>query len=180
MGIAVVKEKILMVAGLLLLWLLVANATCDTSHTSLRQEDLVNSYQLARFHLEECEDMGAGGLEPDIFDETVRLSNDIEEMIAGGSWSQADKALVRMEQNVARMLERLKEWDPDLDGLSNYAELMLYGTSWRDSDSDGDGYFDGSEVLLYETDPLDHCGFPQNVPVEAPVQRRCEAMEKLK
>ncbi|NIW97951.1 MAG: hypothetical protein GWN13_06855, partial [Phycisphaerae bacterium] len=66
--------------------------------------------------------------------------------IARGSWSQADKAIVQMQQNVAQMLERLKEWDPDQDGLSNYAELMLYGTSWSDSDSDGDGYFDGSEV----------------------------------
>ncbi|MGD8370908.1 MAG: hypothetical protein PVG64_01715 [Syntrophobacterales bacterium] len=177
---AIVKQKIYMAVSLLLLWLVVANATCDTSHTSLRQEDLVNSYQLARFHLEECEDMGVARLEPDMLYETVRLSDDIEEMIARGSWSQADKALVQMEQNVALMLERLKEWDPDQDGLSNYAELMLYGTSWSDSDSDGDGYFDGSEVLLYETDPLDHCGVPQNVPVEAPVQRRCQALEKLK
>jgi len=32
---------------------------------------------------------------------------------------------------------------------------MLYGTSWSDPDTDGDGYLDGTEVLVSETDPLD-------------------------
>jgi len=36
--------------------------------------------------------------------------------------------------------------DSDGDGLSNYRELVLYGTDPDDADSDGDGFNDGEEV----------------------------------
>ena len=38
------------------------------------------------------------------------------------------------------------EADSDGDGLSNYRELVLYGTDPDDADSDGDGFNDGEEV----------------------------------
>jgi len=44
--------------------------------------------------------------------------------------------------------------DPDLDGLSNWQEIAA-GTDPNDSDTDGGEENDGSEVLLFGTDPLD-------------------------
>jgi len=53
--------------------------------------------------------------------------------------------------------------DPDLDGLDNLSEY-LSGTDPNDSDSDGGGENDGSEVLLHRLDPLD----PRDDQIEAP------------
>lgn len=44
--------------------------------------------------------------------------------------------------------------DPDGDGLSNYDELVTRGTDPAKADTDGDGYFDGTEVDL-GGNPLD-------------------------
>ena len=37
--------------------------------------------------------------------------------------------------------------DEDADGLADYDETYVYGTLWDDPDSDGDGMFDGNEIL---------------------------------
>jgi len=44
--------------------------------------------------------------------------------------------------------------DPDLDGLTNLQEFAA-GTDPNNSDTDGGGENDGSEVLLFGQDPLD-------------------------
>ncbi len=44
--------------------------------------------------------------------------------------------------------------DFDGDGLTNFQELMVYGTDIRKADTDGDGLTDGDEVNLYHTNPL--------------------------
>lgn len=44
--------------------------------------------------------------------------------------------------------------DFDGDGLTNFQELMVYGTDIRKADTDGDGLSDGDEVNLYHTNPL--------------------------
>lgn len=44
--------------------------------------------------------------------------------------------------------------DDDNDGLTNAAEVDLYGTDPRVADSDKDGLTDGDEVNLYNTNPL--------------------------
>ncbi len=36
--------------------------------------------------------------------------------------------------------------DPDGDGLTNYQEIVVYGTNPNEADTDGDGYLDGYEV----------------------------------
>ena len=172
-----VKQRIMMLVGLALLWLVVVNTSCATNR---KQGDLIDSYKLARYRLEECRDMGAGSFDPVTLEKGERLSEQIVEMLAEGSWDRADEAIMELEQIVALLLDQMKSWDPDADGLSNYAEFMMYGTSWSDSDSDGDGYFDGSEILRYETDPLDHCGVPLGVDAETEVQQRCPALENLR
>ena len=45
--------------------------------------------------------------------------------------------------------------DTDGDGLSDGAEVNVYGTDPLDPDDDGDGLSDGAEVNVYGTDPLD-------------------------
>jgi hypothetical protein len=172
-----VKQRILALVGLALLWLVVANATCDKDRN---RADLLSSYQLVRFYLNECQAMGADSLNHEGVANAMRLSEEIEKMLESGSWSEASETIDQMEQIVTLLLGGLKNWDPDGDGLSTYAEFMLYGTSWSDIDSDGDGYFDGSEVLLYQTDPLDHCGVPIGVPTETMIQRGCPALERLR
>lgn len=47
-----------------------------------------------------------------------------------------------------------KKIDSDADGLTDYEELLKFGTDPRKADSDGDGLSDGDEVHLYSTDPL--------------------------
>lgn len=171
------KQKFLMLLGLPLLWVVLANATCNSR---MGQEDLVNSYEVVRFHLSECREMGADSLDPVSLKEAMGLSEEIGEMLDKENWTQASEAIAQLEQTVGLLLDQMKSWDPDEDGLSNYAEYMLYGTSWAEGDTDGDGYFDGSEILRYETDPLDHCGVPIGLPLETTVQRYCPALEKLR
>jgi hypothetical protein len=124
--------------------------------------------------------MGADSLDPVSLKEAMRLSEEIGEMLDKENWTQASVAIAQLEQTVGLLLDQMKSWDPDEDGLSNYAEYIMYGTSWAEGDTDGDGYFDGSEILLYQTDPLDHCGVPIGLPLETAVQRYCPALEKLR
>ena len=166
-----------MLLGLALLWLAVANGTCDGKR---RQQELINSYQLARFELAECEDMGSDQLDPDSLEKAARLSEEVDEMLTRQKWSRASETMPRLQQVVALLVDQLKVWDPDGDGLSNYAEFMLYGTSWTDSDSDGDGFLDGSEILRYGTDPLDYCAVPLDVVSETTAQLSCPALKELK
>jgi archaellum component FlaF (FlaF/FlaG flagellin family) len=44
--------------------------------------------------------------------------------------------------------------DFDGDGLTNFQELVVYGTNIRKTDTDGDGLSDGDEVNLHHTNPL--------------------------
>jgi hypothetical protein len=163
--------------GLALLWLVLANATC---HNRRGQEDLLNSYEVLLFQLSECRNMGADSLDPMGLEEAEGLSEEVSGMLDKGHWTQASKGIARLEQTVGSILDEMKSWDPDEDGLSNYAEYMLYGTSWAEADTDGDGYLDGSEILHFETDPLDYCAVPIGFPVETAVKHRCPALEKLK
>ncbi|MCP4743838.1 MAG: hypothetical protein GY871_16660, partial [Actinomycetales bacterium] len=55
--------------------------------------------------------------------------------------------------------------DPDQDGLSNWAELVLHGTDPNDSDSDGDGFNDGEE-LAGGSDPNDATSQPPHLDPE--------------
>jgi hypothetical protein len=107
-----------------------------------------------------------------------RLSADTEAMLTSGRWSSAGRDLTALEETLAVLMARLKEWDPDGDGLSTYAEFMLYATSWNDPDTDGDGYGDGSEVLFYQTDPLDPCAVPVGVQPERARTQLCPALER--
>ena len=172
-----VKQRVLKSVGLALLWLVVANATCSTNRD---QANLLSSYELARFRLDECQEMGAMSLDPESVTAALRLNEEVEKMLESGNRSEASESIDQMDQIVTLLLDELKNWDPDGDDLSNYAEFMLYGTSWSDADTDGDGYFDGNEVLLYQTDPLDHCAVPIGEPIETIIQRNCPLLERLR
>jgi hypothetical protein len=159
------------------LWLVSASFSC---HSAKGRQELMDSYGLARFRLTECQDMGAGHLDPDSLDMAMRLSKGIEETLAAERWSEVGNNLARLQEIIDLIRERLQSWDPDKDGLSNYAEFMLYGTLWDSRDSDGDGYLDSSEILQYQTDPLDHCSIPLTAPLEVPLRRDCAALEKFR
>lgn len=58
--------------------------------------------------------------------------------------------------------------DSDLDGLTDEGERQVFGTDPRKSDTDGDGFTDGVEVLS-ETNPGDNVSYPgviENVQVQ--------------
>jgi hypothetical protein len=61
--------------------------------------------------------------------------------------------------NLLNPLEDDSSFDPDNDGLINLAEYEN-GTNPHNSDTDGDGWTDGDEVLKYYTDPLDPDDYP--------------------
>lgn len=56
-------------------------------------------------------------------------------------------------QSLNKVLEKARETDSDLDGLSDVEEKKL-GTNPDFSDSDHDGLSDGDEVKTFKTDPL--------------------------
>ena len=56
--------------------------------------------------------------------------------------------------------------DTDLDGLTDQAEIQIYHTDPKNPDTDGDGYYDGAEVLA-GTDPLDANSIPGMPPTNS-------------
>ena len=48
----------------------------------------------------------------------------------------------------------LKNVDTDGDGISDWDEIFIYGTSPYLEDTDGDGLSDYEEIFIYKTDPL--------------------------
>jgi hypothetical protein len=171
------KRRIVTLTVLTVLWLAVANATCERRNG---RDDLINLYSLARFRLDECREMGVASLDPVGLQKAVLLREEIADYLETARWEQAEGLIDQLEHTVSQLLEQMKDWDPDNDGLSNYAEFILYGTSWADRDTDGDGYLDGSEILRFQTDPLDHCGVPLGAPLETEVLRDCPVLEKLR
>ena len=65
------RQRKLILLGLALLWLVLANATC---HNRRGHEDLLNSYEVVRFQLSECGNMGADSLDPVGLEEAMGLS----------------------------------------------------------------------------------------------------------
>jgi hypothetical protein len=167
-------QRLLIPVGAFFLCLLMADACVPRS----TQQQLMQSYKLARFHLEECRKMGAADLDPESMEKASRLTAEIGRLLAAERWSGVAGAIDKLEKTVSKLTQMMKSWDADGDGLSNYAEFMLYGTDWNNADSDGDGYKDNTEILLYETDPLDPCAIPIGVPPEVPVAQRCPALGK--
>jgi len=76
---------------------------------------------------------------------------------------QIDKAAIKIEQEKNKNIEMMKsldaaldksrQTDKDLDGLSDEEEKKL-GTNPDNIDTDGDGIMDGDEIKIYHTDPL--------------------------
>jgi len=168
------RQRVVLAATCILV--LLVGTTCTLPQ---RQKALVDSYRLARFRLEQCRRMGASELDPERMELATRLSTETEAMVAAERWFLAGRHLTSLEDILAVLMARLKEWDPDGDGLSTYAEFMLYGTSWSNPDTDGDGYLDGSEVLVYGTDPLDPCAVPIGAQPERASTQPCPALDGL-
>ena len=57
--------------------------------------------------------------------------------------------------------------DTDGDGVTDYDEIYLYGSSWTNSDTDADGMLDGDEVLAGSspTNDASMFGFADALPV---------------
>ncbi|MDB4426074.1 hypothetical protein N9281_01325, partial [bacterium] len=81
------------------------------------------------------------------------------------SWNSAIKNPLTVTMDANKSISAIFEpdtRDPDGDGLSNYQELVLFGTDPAVSDSDGDGFSDGQEQGE-ETDPNEAESFPTRV-----------------
>ena len=63
--------------------------------------------------------------------------------------------------------------DSDLDGLTDQAEIQIYHTDPKNPDTDGDGYYDGAEVLA-GSDPLDANSIPGMPQTALSVQSQSE------
>lgn len=78
---------------------------------------------------------------------TVVVSSCSPEPIAG--------ELTPLQKLMATPPEQLRLQDSDGDGISDYDEMIQFGTNPLWVDSDGDGLVDGGEVKEYTTNPLD-------------------------
>ena len=68
---------------------------------------------------------------------------------------------MNLDRSVGAIFSR-DQRDPDQDGLSNYAELVLHGTDPDKADSDNDGFNDGLEVAE-SSDPNGTADYPTRV-----------------
>ncbi|MBW1979936.1 MAG: hypothetical protein JRJ12_01835 [Deltaproteobacteria bacterium] len=138
------------------------------------------SYRLARYQFGECRKMGAASLDPEAVAEISRLLATIQVQVDQENWRAMRKNIPHLAALIDDLNKRMKVWDADGDGLSNYAEYMLYGTSWKNVDSDGDGFLDRTEIFVYETDPLDYCALPLQASPEVTVRKKCQALEAVR
>lgn len=60
----------------------------------------------------------------------------------------------------------IRSRDADSDGLSDEAEINVFGTNPNNPDTDGDGTTDGEEVLIYHTDPGSGALFPPSILIQ--------------
>lgn len=106
---------------------------------------------------------GAGSIE--IFTEVTLLATPDP----GYIFSSWNGDLLSMQNPVSILMDSDKsigavltedQSDNDLDGLSNFEELVLYQTDPEDADSDNDGHDDFTEVKEFSTDPLLSSSFP--------------------
>jgi len=67
---------------------------------------------------------------------------------------EAKLAKVADNEKALKDLPDLSAIDTDGDGISDYDELYVYGTSPYLEDTDGDGISDYDEIFVYNTDPL--------------------------
>lgn len=82
---------------------------------------------------------------------------------------EAEKKYVDNLKNLDLALDKARQVDNDLDGLSDEEEKKI-GTKMDNPDSDGDGLLDGDEIRFYKSDPLksdtDGDGFKDGYEVE--------------
>ncbi len=65
---------------------------------------------------------------------------------------EVQKAIDDFIEETGRTVDDIKMGDFDLDGLSDLHEIWM-GMNPKNSDSDGDGFGDGEELMFYGTDP---------------------------
>lgn len=99
-----------------------------------------------------------------------------------GSVATTSLAQLSPDEQKNQTDEVLKKLDTDKDGLNDYDEISIYGTSAFLDDSDGDGYGDKTEILTGH-DPLcndktQNCGANQGEPVFVSVSTSTENIPK--
>lgn len=99
-----------------------------------------------------------------------------------GSTATTSLAQLSSDQQKNQTDEALKKLDTDKDGLNDYDEISIYGTSAFLDDSDGDEYSDKTEILTGH-DPLcndktQNCGASQGEFLSAPVSTSTENIPK--
>ncbi|MFW9875361.1 MAG: hypothetical protein ACFFG0_19825, partial [Candidatus Thorarchaeota archaeon] len=116
----------------------------DTDSDGLLDGEEVNTYGTDPLNIDTDSDGLLDGEEVNVYG-TDPLSGDTDFDTMPDKW-EIDNLLNPLINDSAQ--------DPDNDLLTNILEYQ-YNTDPQDPDSDGDGWSDGDEVLVYNTDPLD-------------------------
>lgn len=85
-----------------------------------------------------------------IVDENIIEENIEDEIIA----TTSEDDIIEGESEEDLGTTTLETVDSDMDGLTDYDEIYLYGTNPYIIDTDGDGLGDYEEIMIFGTDPL--------------------------
>jgi len=85
---------------------------------------------------------------------SIRNPLDYEKLAKKNSKNSVATSTNTSKDNLNSDNIELKAKDTDNDGLSDWDELFIYGTSPYLEDTDGDGLSDHEEVVVYKTNPV--------------------------
>ncbi|HOZ53335.1 MAG TPA: hypothetical protein PK142_01495 [bacterium] len=86
----------------------------------------------------------------DVINENINNESNDAEIIA----TTSEEEIIENEAEEDLGTTTLETVDSDIDGITDYDEIYLYGTNPYIIDTDGDGLGDHEEIMIFGTDPL--------------------------